>query len=277
MNSTTSQSSASSQSSSNFNSSSTLSGPPKFPPRLMIDTRKQSPRTDLQLNTSFAARSMNFRSSPFQTPLSAYASSSSHSFSGSPMKKMRIEESIGPSHTCASCSSSKPFGYWVKDFRKENTFYCQVCFAAKNPKFADIIVESTRPVKCESCERKVASGMLPSFDCLSCKSVYNANPYRCVSCHKDASSGAWYKDTTSLDGCLCQKCYHVRSKVRIDTISDGTCILRTCVNCSAPKSSSWYRDSNVPNAYICKHCYNHRYQARVDINQDRKCKEIGLI
>jgi hypothetical protein len=145
-----------------------------------------------------------------------------------------------------------------------------VCFAARNPKFADIIVESTRVSKCESCETKVANGMLPSFDCMNCKSVFNANPYKCISCQKESSAGAWYKDGTF--GCLCQKCYHVRSKTRIDTIPDGTCIIRTCVNCCAPKSSSWYRDSNVPNAYICKHCYNHRYQARTDTHLDRKCR-----
>jgi hypothetical protein len=272
MNNSASQSFSSSlNSSSSCNSSSTLTAPPKFPPRLMIDTRRPVPRTELHSSSTFSSRSMNF----YQSPSSPYQLTSSHSFSASPMKKMRIEESLTPIHYCTSCSSSKPHGYWVKDFRKENTFYCQVCFASKNPKHADIIVESTRAAKCDSCETKVANGMLPSFDCMHCKVVYNASSYRCVSCHNEASAGAWYKDGAS--GCLCQKCYHVRSKTRIDTISDGTCIIRTCVNCFAPKSSSWYRDEVHPNAYICKHCYNHRYQARTDINLDRKCRSINLI
>ncbi|KAJ3306632.1 hypothetical protein HDV03_004762 [Kappamyces sp. JEL0829] len=207
-------------------------------------------------------------------PSSATLSVANDDLGSAPAKRLKFNDflsgSFGAQKTiaCHGCHSKHPFGFWIRDHSRVGAFICQKCYALQSPKYCDLIVESAVVTRCESCYSLSTQGISPIEDCKDCARIAASGPsYVCNSCSRDTSAGSWYSDRNS--GALCQKCYHTKHRIRIDTLPDGMIVQRTCMSCVNFKSSSWYRDTQVQGAYHCKQCYNHRYQAKVDNHLDK--------
>jgi hypothetical protein len=163
--------------------------------------------------------------------------------------------------SCRSCHSIHPNGYWVKDHDHPNGLLCQFCYGLQYPKHSDLLLDCSPPY-CEKCQRF-------NPDCISCCQRHEKFTQRdCHHCHLASYGGIYYKDPSLPSKRLCLKCYMTRAKCRIDALSDGTLVQRTCISCCASKSTSWYRDNQNKGAYICKQCYNHRYQLKLEVLPD---------